>query len=140
MVWKNRKVNFCHASLLMVFGATLLLLPGCKKGQGQAGSPPPDVEVLNVIQKDVPMYSEWTASTDGFVNATIRAQVQGYLIKQNYKEGDFVKKGQDLFELDPRPFEAVLEETKGQSHNRRRGGKPPGPTSSASSLWWNRKR
>ena len=60
------------------------------------------------------MYSEWTASTDGFVNATIRAQVQGYLIKQNYKEGDFVKKGEALFELDPRPFEAVLEEAKGQ--------------------------
>jgi membrane fusion protein (multidrug efflux system) len=114
MVWKNRKINFCHVSFLMVVGATLLLLPGCKKGQGREGSPPPDVEVLNVIQKDVPMYSEWTASTDGYVNATIRAQVQGYLIKQNYKEGDFVKKGEDLFELDPRPFEAVLEEAKGQ--------------------------
>jgi membrane fusion protein (multidrug efflux system) len=114
MVWKNRKINFCHLSFLMVLGATLLLLPGCKKGQGREGSPPPDVEVLSVIQKDVPMYSEWTASTDGYVNATIRAQVQGYLIKQNYKEGDFVRKGQDLFELDARPFEAVLEEAKGQ--------------------------
>jgi membrane fusion protein (multidrug efflux system) len=98
----------------MVLGAPFLLLPGCKKGQGREGSLPPEVEVMNVIQKDVSMYSEWTASTDGYVNATIRAQVQGYLIKQNYKEGDFVKKGQDLFELDPRPFEAVLEEAKGQ--------------------------
>jgi membrane fusion protein (multidrug efflux system) len=60
------------------------------------------------------MYTEWIASTDGLVNATIRAQVQGYLIKQNYKEGDFVKKGQVLFEIDPRPFEAVLEQAKGQ--------------------------
>ena len=114
MIWRNRKVNFWQVSLLTALGTTVLLLPGCKKGQGQAGSPPPDVEVLNVIQKDVPMYSEWTASTDGYVNATIRAQVQGYLIKQNYREVDFVKKGQDLFELDPRPFEAVLEEAKGQ--------------------------
>jgi len=114
MVSKNRKVDFCHVSFLIVLGTTLLVLPGCKKGQGREGSLLPTVEVLNVIQKDVPMYSEWTASTDGFINATIRAQVQGYLIKQNYKEGDFVKKGQDLFELDPRPFEAVLEEAKGQ--------------------------
>ena len=108
MVWKNRGVSFlsCERTHSMVLGATLLLLPGCKKGQGQEASPPPTVEVLDVIQKDVPIYSEWTASTDGFVNATIRAQVQGYLIKQNYKEGDFVKKGQALFELDPRPFEA----------------------------------
>ncbi len=114
MVWKNRKIRFCHVSLLMALGAMFLVLPGCKKGQGREGSLPPEVEVLNVIQKDVPMYSEWTASTDGFVNATIRAQVQGYLIKQNYKEGDFVRKGQALFELDPRPFEAVLGQAKGQ--------------------------
>jgi len=116
MAGENRGVSFCHVSVLiaMIFGATLLLLSGCKKGQGREGSPPPDVEVLSVIQKDVPIYSEWIASTDGFVNATIRAQVQGYLIKQNYKEGDFVKKGEALFELDPRPFEAALEEAKGQ--------------------------
>ena len=96
----------------MVFGA-MLLLSGCKKQQtGEA--PPPTVEVVDVIQKDVPVYSEWTASTDGLVNATIRAQVQGYLIRQNYKEGDFIKKGQVLFEIDPRPFEAVLEQAKGQ--------------------------
>jgi membrane fusion protein (multidrug efflux system) len=116
MVWKNRGVSFCHVSVLivMVFGATLLLLPGCKKGQGREASPPPTVEVVDVIKKDVPVYSEWTASTDGFVNATIRAQIQGYLIKQSYKEGDLVKKGQILFEIDPRPFEAVLEQAKGQ--------------------------
>lgn len=73
----------------------------------------PTVETLKVIQMDVPIYSEWTATTDGLVNATIRAQVQGYLIRQNYKDGDFVKKGQLLFEIDPRPFEAILEQAKG---------------------------
>ena len=116
MVWKNRGFSFCHVSVLivMVFGATLLLLPGCKKGQGREASPPPTVEVGDVVKKDVPVYSEWTASTDGSVNATIRAQIQGYLTKQNYKEGDLVKKGQILFEIDPRPFEAVLEQAKGQ--------------------------
>jgi len=60
------------------------------------------------------MYSEWTASTDGLVNATIRAQVQGYLIKRDYTEGDVVKKGQVLFEIDPRTFQAQLEQANGQ--------------------------
>ncbi len=100
--------------MVLVFGTTLLLLSGCKKGQGRETSSPPTVEVMEVIQKDVPVYSEWIASTDGFVNATIRAQIQGYLTKQDYKEGDFVKKGQTLFEIDSRPFEAVLEQAKGQ--------------------------
>jgi membrane fusion protein (multidrug efflux system) len=68
------------------------------------------VEVVDVIQKDVPVYSEWVGTLDGLVNATIRAQVTGYLIKQNYKEGDLVKKGQVLFEIDPRPFQAALDQ------------------------------
>jgi membrane fusion protein (multidrug efflux system) len=64
--------------------------------------------VAEVIQRDIPVYSEWIASTDGVVNATIRAQVQGYLVQQNYREGDLVRKGQLLFEIDPRPFQATL--------------------------------
>ena len=114
MVWKNRGVGFFHVSVLMViFGAALLVLSGCKKGQGRETPYPPTVEAVEVIRKDVPVYSEWIASTDGFVNATIRAQIQGYLTKQNYKEGDLVKKGQILFEIDARSFEAVLEQAKG---------------------------
>ncbi len=113
MVWKDRGVIFCHVCLLIFFGA-MLLLAGCKKGQGRETPSLPTVEVVDVIKKDVPIYSEWIASTDGFVNATIRAQIQGYLIKQDYKEGDAVKKGQVLFEIDPRTFEAVLEQAKGQ--------------------------
>ncbi|WP_243438980.1 efflux RND transporter periplasmic adaptor subunit [Fundidesulfovibrio soli] len=74
--------------------------------------PPPDVEVVAVTQKDVPIYGEWVASLDGLINASIRAQVQGYLVKQNYKEGDFVAKGTTLFEIDPRPFEATVSEAK----------------------------
>ena len=113
MVWKSRVTRVCSASALIIFGAGLLL-SGCKKGQGREAELPPTVEVVDVIKKDVPVYSEWIASTDGLVNATIRAQVQGYLIKQNYREGDLVKKGQVLFEIDPRPFEAMLEQAKGQ--------------------------
>jgi membrane fusion protein (multidrug efflux system) len=87
---------------------------GCKKEQ-KAGPPPaPIVEVFTVVQKDVPIYHEWVGTADGYVNATIRAQVQGYLIKQDYKEGDFVKKGQTLFEIDPRTFQAAVEQAKGQ--------------------------
>jgi membrane fusion protein (multidrug efflux system) len=86
---------------------------GCEKGE-KAGPPgPPAVEVVDVIQKDVPVYKEWIGTTDGFVNATIRAQVQGYLVKQNYREGDVVKTGQALFEIDPRTFQAALDQSKG---------------------------
>src|SRR5512139_2209447 len=98
---------------VMAFGVALLLSAGCKKEQKEAPKPP-EVEVVTVDQKDVPIYTEYVGTADGFVNATIRAQVQGYLIKQNYKEGDLVKKGQVLFEIDPRTFEAALEQAKGQ--------------------------
>ena len=64
--------------------------------------PPVTVQVAEVLRRDVPVYSEWIGTTDGMVNAVIRAQVQGYLIRQNYHEGDFVRKGQILFEIDPR--------------------------------------
>lgn len=78
-----------------------------------AATPPPlEVEVMTVIQKDLPVFKEWVASTDGLVNAVIQAQVQGYLIRQNYKEGDFVRKGTLLFEIDPRPFQAGVDEAR----------------------------
>jgi membrane fusion protein (multidrug efflux system) len=70
------------------------------------------VEVAEVVPKDIPIYAEWVGTLDGFVNATIRAQVQGYLIKQNYREGDLVRKGQVLFEIDPREFQAALDQAK----------------------------
>ncbi len=91
----------------------LVLVAGCSKGPQEAPQPP-TVEVTMVIQKNVPVYSEWIGTLDGLVNATIRAQVQGYLIKQNYVEGDLVQKGQILFEIDPRTFQAALEQAKGQ--------------------------
>lgn len=76
--------------------------------------PPPEVGVAQVIQKDVPIYGDWVATLDGYVNAQIQPQVSGYLIKQNYKEGSLVHKGDVLFEIDPRPFQAILDQAKGQ--------------------------
>src|SRR6267143_386070 len=79
----------------------------------QAAPRPLDVEVVRVEQKDVPLYSEWIGTTEGIVNADIKAEVTGYLLKQDYKEGSFLKKGQLLFELDPRPFQAALDQANG---------------------------
>jgi RND family efflux transporter MFP subunit len=80
----------------------------------KAAPRPVDVEVVQVKQEDVPVYSEWIGTTEGIVNADIKAQVTGYLLRQDYKEGSFVKKGQPLFEIDPRPFQAVLDQANGQ--------------------------
>ena len=90
----------------------LLLAAGCGKEKAQA-PPPPTVEVTQVVQKDIPIYSEWVGTADGLVNATIRAQVTGYLMKQNYREGEFVRAGQVLFEIDPRTFQAAVDGAKG---------------------------
>src|SRR6185369_11390190 len=90
------------------------LLGGCK-GKSHATSPlPPLVEVTTVTQADVPVYHDWIGSLDGLVNAQIRAQVSGYLVSQNYREGDPIKKGDLLFEIDRRPFQAALDQAKGQ--------------------------
>jgi RND family efflux transporter MFP subunit len=101
------------ASLLL---AALLLLAGCAgNSQPPSSSPPPlDVVVVPVQQKDVPIYGDWVATLDGNVNANIQPQVSGYLIKQNYREGSFVHKDDILFEIDPRPFQAVVDQAKGQ--------------------------
>jgi len=116
MIKKDWKAKFHYVSILIVISlsSAFLIIPGCTKEQKSSGSSQPTVQVFNVIQKDVPVYSEWIGTTDGLVNAVIRAQVQGYLIKQNYHEGDFVRKGQILFEIDPRTFQAVLDQAKGQ--------------------------
>jgi len=95
--------------LLAVFALAII---GC--GRTRATEPPaPEVRVAPVVQRDVPVYSEWVATLDGYVNAQIRPQVSGYIIKQDYKEGSLVRKGQVLFEIDPRLFKAALDRAKG---------------------------
>jgi len=99
-------------SILISF---VLAAAGCgNPGKASAPPPPPTVEVVEVVKRDVPIYSEWIATLDGYVNAEIRPRVAGYVIQQNYKEGSLVRKGQVLFEIDPRPFRAALNQAKAE--------------------------
>jgi membrane fusion protein, multidrug efflux system len=99
----------------LIFNPILSLI-GCQKAQ-QPASTPPDVEVMEVMQKDVPIWKEWIGTLDGLWNAQIRPQVTGYLLRQTYKDGAFVKKDQLLFEIDPRTFQAAVDQYKGQLAN-----------------------
>src|SRR3989475_29853 len=103
-------------TIIFAIGVILgvVIVAGRSSKPAQAAPRPLDVEVAQVEQKDVPIYSEWIGTTDGMVNAEIKAQVTGYLLRQDYKEGSFVKKGQLLFEIDPRPFQAALDQANGQ--------------------------
>jgi membrane fusion protein (multidrug efflux system) len=101
-----------------VFGLAILgLILGAIRPKGVSGAPsntPSEVEVVQVEQQDVPIYAEWIGTLDGLVNADVRAQVTGYLMRQGYQEGAFVRKGQLLFQIDPRPFQAALDQAVGQ--------------------------
>jgi RND family efflux transporter MFP subunit len=99
------------ALMCSLFGA--LLCAGCARKQSSS-SRPPQVQVVQVAKKDVSIYGEWVATLDGYVNAQIQPQVSGYLIKQDYREGSLVHKDDVLFEIDPRPFQAVLDQAKAQ--------------------------
>jgi membrane fusion protein (multidrug efflux system) len=102
----NKSIPFIPAGIL------LLCLGGCQP-KPKIAQIPPSVEVAAVTRGDVPIYREWIGTLDGMVNAQIRAQVAGYLLTQDYREGDGVKKGDLLFEIDPRPYQAALEQAKG---------------------------
>ena len=100
----------------LVMALWLVSALGCSNSKVRAAAPPPPpvVEVAPVIQKDVPVQGEWVGTLEGYVNAQIQPQVSGYLIRQDYHEGALVRKGQLLFEIDPRPFQAALDQAKGQ--------------------------
>jgi len=89
-------------------------LSGCARSHAAFKLPDTEVLVAPPVQQDVPVHSEWVATLDGYVNAEIRPQVSGYVISQNYKEGSVVRKGQVLFEIDPRPCQATLDRAKGE--------------------------
>jgi len=89
-----------------------LALAACQKS-APPQLPPPEVQVADVIQKDVPIYSEWVGTLDGFVNAEIRPKIEGYLQKQLYRDGAFVHQGDVLFEIDPRQYQAALDQSTG---------------------------
>src|SRR5579864_5665376 len=96
--------------ILALFLATVSSTVGCGKTNAAPAVPSPEVEVAKVVQEDVPIVSEWVATLDGYVNAQIQAQVAGYVVAQKYKEGSLVRKGQILFQIDPRPFQALLDQ------------------------------
>ncbi len=102
--------------LCLALALTALTAAGCRQGAGRTAGPArtPEVSVTAAIQQDVPVTGEWVATLDGFVNAQIQPHVSGYLVRQNYREGSYVRKDEVLFEIDPRPFEAALDQAKGQ--------------------------
>jgi RND family efflux transporter MFP subunit len=107
-----RIAELCTALLL---SAVSFQLTSCGRTSARAAGPtPPEVEVVTVEQRDIPIYREWIGTLDGLVNAAIRAQATGYLLTQDYSEGSFVRKGQLLFQIDPRPLQAAVDQARGQ--------------------------
>ena len=99
----------------LALGLAACVVVGCEeKPQQAAAPPPPEVLVTGVIQKDVPIYVEWVGTTDGNINAQIRARIRGYLQTRNYTEGTLVRTGDLLFVIDPRPYQAALDQAKGE--------------------------
>ena len=116
----GEKMNTLSKYKFWIGGAIGLVIVGLVIGavrpkhvSGAMGAPA-EVEVVQVVEKDVPIYGEWIGTLDGLTNADVRAQVTGYLMKQAYQEGAFVKQGQLLFQIDPRPFQAALDQAEGQ--------------------------
>lgn len=97
----------------MAAALLLAICGGCSRKAEQVAPPTPEVLVTTVMPKDVPVLKEGVATLEGFITANINAQVQGYIISRDYKEGSLVKKGDLLFQIDPRPFEATLDQAKG---------------------------
>ena len=110
---RNRRVlGFGGALMIMVGG---LIIGSRARGTAVPAAPaPPDVEVAIVQQRDLPIEREWVGTLDGMVNAEIKAQVSGYLLRTDYTEGSFVNRGALLFEIDPRPFQAAVDQARGE--------------------------
>jgi RND family efflux transporter MFP subunit len=109
----GRKKLIVGALSLIAIAGTVVAMRA-KRGAASGPGGPPDVAVAEVERKDVPIYGEWIGTLVGLVNADVRGQVTGYLLRQDYKEGSFVQKNELLFEIDPRPFQAVLDQAEGQ--------------------------
>lgn len=105
LAWTSKAFGLC---------LILLVLTGCETKEARPEPGPPEVQTIDVVQKDVPVYEEWVAQLNGPTNADITPKVQGYLLTQNYENGYFVKKGQLLYTIDPRPFQAQLDQAKAE--------------------------
>lgn len=106
----KRLITSAACGALLIF---MLFSAGCSRKPAQTAPPPPEVLVTTVMPRDVPRVLERVATLDGFINANINAEVQGYIVSRDYTEGSIVKKGDLLFQIDPRPFEAALAQAKG---------------------------
>jgi RND family efflux transporter MFP subunit len=102
-----RSIAACFAIVLS------LAISGCKSAAPPVAAPVPEVVVTDVIQRDVPVFSDWVGTTEGFVNADIYPKISGYLLKQNYPDGDQVRSGQLLFQIDDREYRAALDQALG---------------------------
>jgi membrane fusion protein, multidrug efflux system len=111
---RSGKMWIRHCPHALLLSASLALVVGCGKKEEAPPPAPPPVKVAEVIQQDVPVYSEWVAQLNGDVNAEINPKVQGYVLTKNYQEGFPVKKGALLFAIDPRPFQAALDQAVAQ--------------------------
>ncbi|MBV8903265.1 MAG: efflux RND transporter periplasmic adaptor subunit [Acidobacteriia bacterium] len=110
---RNHRIIAVTAAIVVAAG----IIVGVSRSRSTAAAPPPapkTVEVATVQQRDLPVQHEWVGTLDGLVNADIKAQVTGYLLRQDYTEGSFVHKGQLLFEIDARPFQAAVDQAAGQ--------------------------
>ena len=112
---RKRRINRLAGITVAASFAIALLLGawGCKKAAAPVAPPVPEVVVTDVVQRNVPIYSDWVGTTEGFVNADIYPKISGYLLKQNYKDGDHVRAGQLLFQIDDREYKAALDQALG---------------------------
>ncbi|MGH9446065.1 MAG: efflux RND transporter periplasmic adaptor subunit [Terriglobia bacterium] len=110
----RRDLGFVPFGVFLLTLAAQIFSGGCARPQAAPAPRPPVVDVANVVEKNVPIYGEWIGTLNGYVNAQIQPQVTGYLISQDYREGSFVHKGDVLFKIDPRPFQALVDQAKAQ--------------------------
>src|SRR6202050_1717051 len=110
----KRRIHIGAAALIVIAVIALISVIRGKSVAAATPQPPPGVQVAAVQQRDVPIQREWIGTLNGLVNAAINAEVTGYLLQQDYAEGSFVHKGQLLFEIDPRPFQAAVDQAAGQ--------------------------
>ena len=102
------------AAVFVIVAIVLITISREKSTAAATPPPPPEVQVATVEQRDLPVRHQWIGTLNGLVNAAINAEVTGYLLRQDYAEGSFVHQGQLLFEIDPRPFQAVVDQASGQ--------------------------
>src|SRR5262245_45696742 len=105
--------------LCFLIAMPLFAALGCHKPESSVPPPSPEVGVVRVIQRDVPVYLEWVGTTEGYVNAEIHPKITGYLLKQEYKDGEHVKAGQPMFQIDDREYQAALDRTLGDLAEKR---------------------